>query len=212
MRKKLLGLLVIPLAFACSESKKTPTTGNEIKQAQSSPEANAALDKIANEVEVSDAASYARRATQFLRAGEELQLGASAYERAITDFQKSIELDPSESTTYSNLGMAYVRLNKPKIAIAHFSKAISINPKEVRFYISRGSAHARSGDDTMAVADLTKALELAPNDRVMFNRANAYTRLGDKKSAAADFRTIIETTKNPQVKADAQGNLEALEE
>jgi regulator of sirC expression with transglutaminase-like and TPR domain len=148
----------------------------------------------------------------FLRAAEEMQLGAAAYERAVDDLKRSIGLDATQPGVHSNLGMAYARLSRPELALEAFAKAIELMPEEPQFFVMRAMVHARLDDDKQAVADLSAALSLAPNDRAMFNRANAYRRLGELENAMADYRTIIETTNNPQVKSDAEHNLAALTE
>lgn len=185
---------------------------DETNQARNSSKEDRALDVIASQFEVADADSYSERGMAFLRAAEEMQLGDAAYERAVDDLKRSIDLDAKQPGVYSNLGMAYSRLSRPEMALQEFSKAIELMPEEPQFFVMRAMVHARLDDDTQAVADLSTALVMAPNDRVMFNRANAYRRLGELENAMADYRKIIETTNNPQVKSDAEHNLAALTE
>jgi tetratricopeptide (TPR) repeat protein len=50
------------------------------------------------------------------------------YDRAISDYNKAIELDPKLAGAYSNRGYVYVHKQDKNHAIADFRKALSLDP------------------------------------------------------------------------------------
>lgn len=189
-----------------------PTTGNESSASRTDPATSEALAKLEASMPVSDAASYHERGMTFLAAGER-GAGQAAYKRAAADFQKASELDPTMPGAWSNLAMAFIRLNRPADAIEPISRALELSPKDARMLAMRASAYSRAGQDDKAVADYTAALAIENVPAFRFNRGNAQLRLGNKEDAAKDFRAVAEAPNAPaQLKTEANGNLAAIGE
>jgi tetratricopeptide (TPR) repeat protein len=87
------------------------------------------------------------------------------FDRAISDFNKVIDLKPREATGYYSRGMAYQGKGDFDQAISDFNKAIELCPEEAKFYNSRGTAWQRKGDYKRAVADYAKALDVETEDK-----------------------------------------------
>jgi len=59
------------------------------------------------------------------------------YYSAIMEFKLAIDLNPNTATTatyYNNLGLAYLKINRPVWAETCFNRAIEINPGFLEFY------------------------------------------------------------------------------
>ena len=54
------------------------------------------------------------------------------YERAISDYNKAIELNPNFALAYNNRGWAYYCLKKYQQALKDFDKAIELNPNNTQ--------------------------------------------------------------------------------
>ncbi len=79
------------------------------------------------------------------------------YDRAITDYNKAIELDPKYAMAYNNRGIAYFLKKEPDKSIADYSKAIEINPKYADAYNNRGVAYYLKKEYDKAWEDVYKA-------------------------------------------------------
>ncbi len=133
------------------------------------------------------------------------------YKRAIADYDKAIQLKPDYVEAYYNRGLAYV--GDPGRAIADYDKAIQLRPDYSDAYANRGLAYYNKGDYDRAIADYDEAIQLAPPGRggvVYYVRGLAYERKGENDKAVADFKKAIELTSNPDLKQEAQAELDKL--
>jgi len=85
-------------------------------------------------------------------------------DKAMTDYNKSIRLDPKYPSAYNNRGMIWAQQGKYDQAIADFDQAIKLDAKYVDAYYNRSNAYYAAGEFESAVADYTKILELDPKD------------------------------------------------
>ena len=70
------------------------------------------------------------------------------YFEAVQEFKIAIALKPDAAVTatfYSNLGLAYLKINKYKWAIDCFEKALAINPNFLEYYLNLVQAHKSNG-------------------------------------------------------------------
>src|SRR5262249_35447106 len=86
------------------------------------------------------------------------------YDRAITDFDAAIRLNPALAMAYNNRGV--VRRNKGDIAgaIADYGEAIRLAPNLAMAYRNRGRAQRNKDGFDAAIADFDAAIRLDPND------------------------------------------------
>ena len=70
------------------------------------------------------AADYARHSDLAIEAMKNRQ-----YEDAVLEWNKALELDPTEPRVHNNLGVALMETGKVDEAIAHYRKALALNPK-----------------------------------------------------------------------------------
>ena len=113
------------------------------------------------------------------------------YYGAISDYTKSIEINPSEGAYY-NRGILKRNLNDFSGAISDYTKAIEINPKKDEAYFNRGNAKTALKDYYGAISDYTKAIEIRPAVDAYNNRANRKVNIEDYYGAISDFNRALE--------------------
>lgn len=114
-------------------------------------------------------------------------------DKAISDYNKAIEINPSFTETYSNRGNAYSDSGNFKKAVSDYNKAIELDPKFASAYTNRGNAYFRFGNYKEAVSDYNRALALNPVSVLTYNnRGQAYYALGDFNLAVSDFNKAAE--------------------
>ena len=121
--------------------------------------------------------------------GIETEAGETA-EKAYTDFNAAIRLEPSNALYYNGRGRLCVDFKLFDEAIADLEKAIRLDGKFAVAYSNLGLAKllsARTG-----LAELNRAIELNPRlAEAYFNRANYHRVRGDLDEAAADYSKAI---------------------
>ena len=110
------------------------------------------------------------------------------YAGAITDFNKSLKLNPLNAKAYYNRGLAHALIDELKQSIADFDKAIELNPDYAKAYFNRGYWKDVTGDVTGALADLLKAKQLNPADKEIYlELAVVYARNKKMKEACEEL-------------------------
>ena len=118
-------------------------------------------------------------------------------DRAIEDFNKSIELYPDYANVYVSRGYVYIKKGQYDKAIMNFNKAIELYPDYANTYFGRGFAYYMKGQYDRAIQDYNKTIELDPNDAVAYdNRGNAYYMKGQHDRAILDYDKAIELAPN----------------
>ncbi len=93
-------------------------------------------------------------------------------------FKLALTYDSTDYMTHQNLGLTYIRLGRPDVALEHFRKACSFPPKaganEQRFFVARAATHAARtcyamGDYAQAEKYFVHALDVEKT-----NAKNAY--------------------------------------
>ena len=123
----------------------------------------------------------------------------SAYEKAergdyygaISDYTKSIEINPNDQDAFYNRGISKIKLKDYYGAISDYTKAIEINPKKVKAYnnIAYIKRKKEINDNYGAIFYATKAIEIDPNSANSYlNRGVAKKNLGDMNGACDDWR------------------------
>ncbi len=101
-------------------------------------------------------------AQDYLKKGNE-QLDLKNYKEAITELNKSIELDAENGEAYAYRGMAKYNLKDYKKAITDFDIALKFLPDYGEVYDLRGVCKGELGDKTGACEDWNKAFDLGFN-------------------------------------------------
>ena len=116
------------------------------------------------------------------------------YEEAILDYNKALELSPTEiCLVYSMRGNAKRNSGDFDGAISDQNKALDFDPLYADGFFNRGSAKYKMGDFTGAIDDYTQVIKINPNDSdAFFNRAIAKKEVRDLKSACEDWKKAAE--------------------
>jgi tetratricopeptide (TPR) repeat protein len=109
------------------------------------------------------------------------------YQSAIKDYEKAIELDPSQAICYYHLACAINDYSGDyDKAIKILDKAIEIDFLNAILFYQRGMSKAIIGDNLEALRDFDTAIELDPS------HANAFHQRGICKNLSADYRGALE--------------------
>jgi len=114
------------------------------------------------------------------------------FDRAISDLDAAVKLNPSSADAHLNRGMVYDSKGQYDKAVVDFNSAIRLSPTLAPAFSARGAAYHALGNFAVAIADYTEALRLAPNGRLNYSRrGNAYLSNGEHDRAIADFSQAI---------------------
>ena len=132
-----------------------------------------------------NARDYQLRSRAFTRKGE--------YDKALTDADNALRLDPEFAEAYFSRGTAHLRQRNYDKAIIDYDHGIQLSPRDARAYVNRGMAHFQKRDYDKAVADNDQAIQLNPKLAAAYmNRGVAYIRKLDYDRAVADYDHAIQ--------------------
>jgi TolB-like protein/class 3 adenylate cyclase/tRNA A-37 threonylcarbamoyl transferase component Bud32 len=103
--------------------------------------------------------------------------------------RRSIEIDPLDPVTYSNLGIALYRAGRPEESVAAFRKALELAPERERTHSLIGRVHLVQSRPQEALAEMLQ--EKRPAFR-LFGLALAYHALGRKQESDASLAELIQ--------------------
>ena len=110
------------------------------------------------------------------------------YERAMTDCDRALELDPRDDHVYNTRGAIYHLTQKYDQAIEEYSRAIRLNANFVDPVHNRGMSYAAKGDYDTAIADYNAALRINSRDALaLYERGIAKQHIGDEAGGQADI-------------------------
>ena len=133
---------------------------------------------------------------------------------ALDDFNRAIEMEPTNAMAYSNRAAAYSKLQDMEKALANYDLAIQNDPNYANSYSNRAYAYYKLGRYEDGVADCNRALTLRPDHPYTYsNRGLCRAALGDKEGARADFQRALTLESPPPaiVIEEALSGLHALD-
>lgn len=111
------------------------------------------------------------------------------YPKAISDFNKVLELEPQHIVAYYERGKAYLAQGNYQAAIENYNQLLEFFPQNSIAYHERGIVRFELGDYQGALEDYNQALQLDSSFREAYiNRGNAHSYLGDSKGAQEDYQ------------------------
>ncbi|MFC2088286.1 tetratricopeptide repeat protein [Calditrichota bacterium] len=84
------------------------------------------------------------------------------YDRALSDFSKSVQLAPAFAMGYYNRGQLYLTMENKQQALQDFNVALTLNPRYTLALIQRGKIYAETGTIENALADFQLARAIDP--------------------------------------------------
>ncbi len=132
-----------------------------------------------------------------------LQMGS--VDKAITHFQKALEINPNDVEANINLGSALLQKGNVGEAISHFQKALQISPDFAGAHNNLGNALLKMGRVDEAIAHYQRALQINPNSVEAHNNlGSALLQMGSVDEAIAHYQKALEIEPD---NADAHYNL-----
>ena len=116
------------------------------------------------------------------------------YDKALTDFKKSIELNQaySDPAAHADCGFLYMLEGKYDSAIENYSKAIELDKSHADYYYLRGTAYHQLNDYDAALENYSRALELEPKHiKSLLNRSALYVDQEQYNKASEDLTQAI---------------------
>jgi eukaryotic-like serine/threonine-protein kinase len=92
-----------------------------------------------------------------------LENGAGDYEKAIDEFTRAIQLDPSSDEAYTGLASAYEKLGKLNEAEKTYQQVINLRPRYWKGYNQLGIFYCRQSQYDKCAAMFQKVAELTPD-------------------------------------------------
>ena len=84
------------------------------------------------------------------------------YEKAVSEYQKAIGMDPRLATAYNGIGVAYTMLEKYEAAVAAQQKALELQPNFPKAHAGIGLAYFRQNKAELALKHYRQAVALDP--------------------------------------------------
>jgi Flp pilus assembly protein TadD len=127
------------------------------------------------------------------------------YEAAALEWNKALELVPTEPRAHNSLGVALVQTGKLDEAIAHYREALALSPQYAEACNNLGEALAGKGAVKEAIAQFEKAVRLGPGyATARANLGMMLARTGQAAKAVFHLRKVAEGKPDA---ADARRNL-----
>jgi tetratricopeptide (TPR) repeat protein len=92
-------------------------------------------------------------------------------DKAISEYETAIDLDPVMVEAHNNLGIAYREAGRYEDAIRAFARVIELDPRYAKAYNNLGACLAESGREDQAIVTFRRATQLFPG------YANSYKNL-----------------------------------
>ncbi|HKR06701.1 MAG TPA: tetratricopeptide repeat protein [Bacteroidia bacterium] len=136
---------------------------------------------------------------QFPHAGIALNNRGNVYgkemgqlDKAMENFNQSIQFDPGYENAYANRGIVYCMRGQFDLGIKDFNKALELQPDYFEALVNRGIAYAQTKQFDKAIADFTKLTGIKKDDPAVYlNRGVAYTQSARYNEAITDFNKAL---------------------
>ena len=139
--------------------------------------------------------------------------GQGLIEKAVSAYNKAVEMKADYADTYYNRGGQKVKLGQYSAAIEDLDKAINLNFDEAEVYIIRGVARFELGKHDDAFTDYDRAIYMKPDYAIAHAiRGDAKAQLNDIIGAKVDLQNALGLAKEQAEKDLIVGIEERLKE
>ncbi len=131
------------------------------------------------------AITYSNRGNSFFDLGQ--------FDRAVTDYDVALELQPDDSVTLSNRGAALIELELYERALMDLNQAIILRGDNAVALTNRCWVYAIQEHFELARLDCDDAIDIEPLDPIaLASRAFVLMQLGDQAAAAEDADLAVQ--------------------
>ena len=128
------------------------------------------------------------------------------YERAIEDFGKAIDLDPTKPAWFAVRGDAYRNLDQPEKAIADYIRVTELAPDDASAFRRIGSCYRDMGKHVSALEYYAQAIRIKPDYATAYNSQGlALEKLGRLEDAAQSFTSALNYIQSDRVVWENRG-------
>jgi len=114
------------------------------------------------------------------------------FAKAIEQYDKLIEIDPTNAEYYYEKALIFVKLLKnTMVVIAELNKAIELDPRNSKYLLQRGFIQELNGLFENAIEDYGKCIEINPINLNYYRRARLLKKIGRIREAIEDYSKII---------------------
>ncbi len=130
------------------------------------------------------------------------------YEDAIGFYKKALAIDPEDSSTLYNLGIAYKHAGKPELAVAAFNDAAQYNSDNPKPRLAIADLYYEKGYVDLALDEYIKVVRLWPNlQEAQFTLGMLYFNKGRNDYALEAFNRVIAINGNNEYAKKAYVNI-----
>jgi protein O-mannosyl-transferase len=116
----------------------------------------------------------------------------SLLDKAITEYERTISIDPGNFKTYNNLGNIFWAKGLYDQAIIYYTKALEVNQNNAIIYYNRGLLYALTNNHKRAIEDYSRAIQIDPKFINAYkNRGQSYIRLNKFDFALRDLTIAV---------------------
>jgi tetratricopeptide (TPR) repeat protein len=115
--------------------------------------------------------------------------GRNSLRRAVEQFERAIDLDPSLDKAHLQLIGARAGLGEPEVSVARYERRLASAPADLREHRFMAYAYLSARQDVEARSVIDAGVKMAPNDPMLIEpRGDMRSHLGDPEGALADWR------------------------
>jgi tetratricopeptide (TPR) repeat protein/CHAT domain-containing protein len=141
-----------------------------------------------------------------LSEAEDVEGSELAYDKAIADYSRAIQIDPANVVYLENRGISYRLSKRYGAALRDFNKAIGMDAGRVSLFNSRGHVFFELGEYANAADDYGSAVKLAPGVALYYeNRGDSYRKLKDWERAFPDYNEAVRLESENPARFNARG-------
>jgi eukaryotic-like serine/threonine-protein kinase len=114
------------------------------------------------------------------------------YEVAVREYQRAIELEPSNADGLRRLGQVFLASNRGSEALACFRQATQLEPNYYRTYLDLGTFEYTAGHNQEAIRCFERAVKVAPDQATArFSLGVSLIQEGRFEEAESDLRRAV---------------------
>lgn len=124
--------------------------------------------------------------TSYLRQNEPELL-----DKAVSAFEKSIELGKNIVSSYTGLAELFLRKGNPAKALSYAQKAVKINRDDARAHHSLATVYSVIGRDSDAIEEYKRSIEISDSTAARVRLALVFRKLGESARAIAQYEAAL---------------------